>query len=130
MLGLLALGDHAVVVAATEQATARYPLQERVWALHALALARSGRQADSLAALRQIRQLLADELGLDPGQELRDLEQAVLGQAPVLQDWLRREPERTPVPTLLDRHRDPLGHRRPGPRGGRPRGGARPGRIR
>ena len=80
VLGLLALGDHAVVVAATEQATARYPLQERVWALHALALARSGRQADSLAALRQIRGVLADELGLDPGQELRDLERAVLGQ--------------------------------------------------
>ncbi len=89
VLGLLALGDHAVIVAATEQATARYPLQERVWALHALALARSGRQAESLAALRQIRRTLADELGLDPGQELRDLEQAVLTQATVLQEWLR-----------------------------------------
>ncbi|WP_027861148.1 BREX system ATP-binding domain-containing protein [Marmoricola sp. URHB0036] len=91
VLGLLALGDHAVVVAATEQATARYPLQERVWALHALALARSGRQADALAALRRIRRTLADELGLDPGQELRDLEQAVLAQDPVLQQWLRPE---------------------------------------
>lgn len=89
VLGLLALGDHAVVVAATEQATARYPLQERVWALHALALARSGRQAEALAALRHIRSVLADELGLDPGQELRDLEQAVLVQDHVLQQWLR-----------------------------------------
>lgn len=88
VLGLLALGDHAVVVAATEQATARYPLQERVWALHALALARSGRQAEALAALRHIRSVLADELGLDPGQELRDLEQAVLVQDDVLQQWL------------------------------------------
>ena len=91
MLGLLALGDHAVVVAATEQATARHSLEERVWALHALALARSGRQAESLAALRHIRRVLADELGLDPGQELRDLEQAVLVQDPVLQQWLRPE---------------------------------------
>ena len=65
--------------------------EERVWALHALALARSGRQAESLAALRHIRRVLADELGLDPGQELRDLEQAVLVQDPVLQQWLRAE---------------------------------------
>lgn len=89
VLGLLALGDHAVVVAATEQATARYPLQERVWALHALALTRSGRQAEALEALRHIRSVLADELGLDPGQELRDLEQAVLVQDRALQEWLR-----------------------------------------
>lgn len=89
VLGLLALGEHAVVVAATEEATARYPLRERVWALHALALTRSGRQAEALAALRHIRSVLADELGLDPGQELRDLEQAVLVQDPALHEWLR-----------------------------------------
>ncbi len=91
VLGLLALGDHAVVVAATEQATARHSLEERVWALHALALARSGHQAESLAALRHIRRVLADELGLDPGQELRDLERAVLAQDPVLGQWLRAD---------------------------------------
>jgi DNA-binding SARP family transcriptional activator len=96
VLGLLALGDHAVVVAATEQATARHSLEERLWALHALALARSGRQAESLAALRHIRRVLSDELGLDPGQELRDLEQAVLGQDPVLQQWLRPDVTLTP----------------------------------
>ncbi|MBD3923263.1 AAA family ATPase [Nocardioides cavernae] len=89
VLGLLALGDHAVVVAATEEATARYPLRERVWALHALALTRTGRQAEALAALRQIRSVLADELGLDPGHELRELEQAVLVQDPALHQWLR-----------------------------------------
>ena len=94
VLGLLALGDHAVVVAATEEATARYPLRERVWALHALALTRSGRQAEALAALRQIRSVLADELGLDPGHELRELEQAVLVQDPALHQWLR-----APAPT-------------------------------
>ena len=89
VLGLLALGDHAVVVAATEEATTRYPLRERAWALHALALTRSGRQAEALAALRQIRSVLADELGLDPGHELRELEQAVLVQDPALHRWLR-----------------------------------------
>ncbi len=92
VLGLLALGDHATVVAATEQATARHPLRERLWALHALALTRAGRQGDALAALRQARTHLADELGLDPGQELRDLEQAILQQDPALHRWLREDP--------------------------------------
>ena len=99
VLGLLALGDHSVVVAATEQATARHTLEERVWALHALALARSGRQAESLAVMRHIRRVLADELGLDPGQELRDLERAVLAQDPVLQQWLRPESKGVSTPT-------------------------------
>ncbi|MEU4604141.1 BTAD domain-containing putative transcriptional regulator [Kribbella sp. NPDC023972] len=80
VLGLLALGDHATVVAITEQSTARHPLRERIWGLHALALARCGRQAEALAALRQVRGVLADELGIDPSQELRTLEHAILVQ--------------------------------------------------
>jgi len=96
VLGLLALGDHATVVAATEQSTARNPLRESTWALHALALVRSGRQADALEALRQVRTVLADELGIDPGQELRDLEQRVLQQDARL---LERLPERLPGTT-------------------------------
>ncbi|MCF6377940.1 DUF2791 family P-loop domain-containing protein [Nocardioides KLBMP 9356] len=103
-LGLLALGEHATAVAATEQAAARDPLRERTRALHALALARSGRQADALAALRDVRSLLADELGLDPGQELRDLEQALLRQDQGPLQWLRRTvapaaPVAAPAPT-------------------------------
>ncbi len=96
-LGLLALGDHATVVAATEQNTARNPLRESTWALHALALTRSGRQADALEALRQVRSVLAEELGIDPGQELRDLEQKVLEQDPLL---LRRLPDTVAVPDV------------------------------
>ncbi len=84
LAGLLALGEHASVLATTESLTGRHPLRERLWALHALALVRGGRQADSLAALRTVRGVLAEELGLDPGAELRALEQAVLGQAPGL----------------------------------------------
>ena len=80
LLGLLALGEHASVLSTTESRVATNALQERWWALHALALTRAGRQADALDALRAVRELLADELGLDPGAELRDLEQAILRQ--------------------------------------------------
>ena len=96
LLGLLALGDHATVVAASEQLTARHPLSERTWALHALALARTGRQGDALAALRRARDVLADELGLDPGQELQVLEQALLRQEELP---TRTTPTSTLVPT-------------------------------
>ncbi len=89
-LGLLALGEHATVLALTEQATVRDPLRERGWALHALALARAGRQAEALDAIRRLRGLLADELGLDPGPEVRLLEEALLRQDEgVLGGWLR-----------------------------------------
>ena len=92
LLGLLALGEHASVLSATETATGRHQLRERLWALHALALVRAGRQADALEALRTVRGVLADELGLDPGAELRALEDAVLQQAPGLHETLPRSP--------------------------------------
>lgn len=89
-LGLLALGEHATVLALTEQSTTRDPLRERGWSLHALALARAGRQAEALDAIRRLRRLLDDELGLDPGPEVRDLETALLQQhEAVLTGWLR-----------------------------------------
>ena len=84
LLGLLALGEPASVLATTEARVATNQLQERWWALHALALTRVGRQAEALDALREVRNLLGDELGLDPGPELRDLEQAILRQ----ESWL------------------------------------------
>ena len=91
----LALGRHATVAAELESLTTTYPLRERLWALRALALTRSGRQADALDVLRQVRTLLADELGLEPGAELRDMQAAVLRQDPSL-DWLP-EPRQAPV---------------------------------
>jgi DNA-binding SARP family transcriptional activator len=84
LLGLLALGEHASVLSATEVTTALHPLRERLWAVHALALARAGRQAEALDALRRARAVLAEELGLDPGAELQHLEQAILRQEPGL----------------------------------------------
>jgi len=80
----LALGHHATVAAELEALTASHPLRERLWGLRAVALARSGRQADALEALASVRTVLADELGLEPGVELRDLQTAVLRQDPGL----------------------------------------------
>ncbi|WP_404386491.1 AAA family ATPase [Knoellia locipacati] len=95
-LGLLALGEHATVLALTEQSTVRDPMRERGWSLHALALARAGRQAEALDAIRRLRRLLDDELGLTPSPEVRDLETALLQQDPaVLGGWLA--PESSPT---------------------------------
>ena len=91
-LGLLALGEHAAVLAAAEQAAGRHPLRERTRSLQALALVRTGRQVEALEVLRAYRELLADELGLEPGPEVRALEEAVLRQSPVLTAWLRPDP--------------------------------------
>ncbi|WP_433201098.1 BTAD domain-containing putative transcriptional regulator [Dactylosporangium sp. CS-047395] len=76
----LDLGEQATVAAELTAVAGRHPLRERTWALLALALARAGRQADALEALRAVRRTLADELGVDPGPALRAAEQAVLHQ--------------------------------------------------
>jgi predicted ATPase/DNA-binding SARP family transcriptional activator len=60
------------------------PYRERRWVLLALALYRSGRQADALNAIRRIRSLLAAELGVDPGPHLQDLEARMLRQDSML----------------------------------------------
>ncbi|HYO39588.1 MAG TPA: BTAD domain-containing putative transcriptional regulator [Nocardioidaceae bacterium] len=93
-LALLALGEHATVLALTGRLVAAHPLRERVWALHALALTRAGRQNDALSTIRRLRDTLAEELGLDPGHEVRALEEAVLRQDPGL---LRALPPAAPA---------------------------------
>ncbi|MFF5205912.1 BTAD domain-containing putative transcriptional regulator [Streptosporangium sp. NPDC000396] len=76
----LRAGDAAAAVPEAELLTREAPLREEGWRLHALALWRTGRQADALASLRRARGLLADELGLDPGPALAELESAILHQ--------------------------------------------------
>ncbi|MEU6797536.1 BTAD domain-containing putative transcriptional regulator [Nonomuraea wenchangensis] len=74
----LRTGDAAAVVPEAERLTRDEPLREEGWRLHALALWRSGRQADALATLRRARGIFAEELGLDPGPDLTALEEAIL----------------------------------------------------
>ena len=80
----LALGRHAQLVGELEALTAEHPLQERPRAQLMLALYRSGRQAEALEVYRSTRRLLADELGLEPSQELERLERLILTHDPEL----------------------------------------------
>ena len=80
----LDLGRHAVLVAELDTLVAEHPYRERFRGQQMLALYRSGRQADALAAYRAARQASIDDLGLEPGPELRALERAVLDQDPEL----------------------------------------------
>jgi predicted ATPase/class 3 adenylate cyclase/DNA-binding SARP family transcriptional activator len=77
--------DRAVEVAAELEALVRaHPLDEGLWAQYMLALYRSGRQADALGAYQQARRHLVDELGIDPGPELAELEHRILDHDPAL----------------------------------------------
>ena len=80
----LRLGRHVELVPELEGLVREQPVRERLRAQHMLALYRSGRQADALESFRDARRALTDELGLEPGRELRELEQAILTQAPEL----------------------------------------------
>jgi predicted ATPase/DNA-binding SARP family transcriptional activator len=82
----LATGGHAEVVPELEALTGEHPLRERLWAQLMLALYRCGRQGESLRAFADARRTLVDELGIEPGPELRRMEAAVLAQDPELGD--------------------------------------------
>jgi DNA-binding SARP family transcriptional activator/tetratricopeptide (TPR) repeat protein len=76
----LALGRHADVVGELEGLIDLHPLRERMRGQRMLALYRSGRQAEALEAYRETRRTLIDELGIEPGRELHELERAILVQ--------------------------------------------------
>jgi WD40 repeat protein/DNA-binding SARP family transcriptional activator len=80
----LRLGRHRELVAELEGLVREQPLRERLWAQLLLGLYRSGRQADALLAYQRARSVLVEELGIDPGAELRRLHAAVLAQDPEL----------------------------------------------
>ncbi len=85
----LAAGRHAQLVGELQRLVAERPLRERLHAQLMLALYRSGRQADALAAYRKARETLVDGLGIEPGTALRDLERAILAQDPALDGTAR-----------------------------------------
>ncbi len=99
----LALGRHAEVVGDLEGLVVRHAFRERLWAHLIVALYRSGRQADALEAYGRVRALLTEELGLEPGPELRDLEARVLRHDPGL--GLQAAP---PAPPAASRPPDAL----------------------
>ena len=91
---LLALGRVPLALGSAAQLSAADPLSERACWLHVLALYRAGRTSDALEAYTRHARTLDDELGLRPGPELRELQTAILRQAPELAAW-PRHPEWT-----------------------------------
>ena len=80
----LALGRHGELAGELEALCREHPLRERLWELLMLALYRAGRQAEALRAYTEARDRLVDELGIDPGPALRELEARILSQDPSL----------------------------------------------
>jgi DNA-binding SARP family transcriptional activator/streptogramin lyase len=87
----LAAGRHAELVPELEQLVARHPLRERMHGQLMRALYASGRQADALDAYRRARRTLDEELGLQPGPELQELERKILTQDADLAPARRRQ---------------------------------------
>ena len=128
---LLAMGRDADLVADLDAAISAAPFRERLRGQLMLALYRSGRQADALRVFREARRVLAEELGLEPGTELRRLEAAILDQdealerpaavraagragtriatptnlRPALASFVGRQGDIAGIAELLDRHR-------------------------
>jgi len=96
---LLELGRNAEAIAMLAPLIDEYPLHERFPVLLMTALYRAGRQADALRIYDATRAVLRDELGIDPGPELRAMAQAVLDQSPLL-TWVPAGPRLVPVPSI------------------------------
>jgi predicted ATPase/DNA-binding SARP family transcriptional activator len=113
----LAQGRHARLIGELETLVAEHRYEERLAARLMLALYRAGRQAEALQAYHSARRLLSDELGLQPGRELRDLESAILRQDEAISlkpdafpslRTLENRPTNLPVPStpLIGRKRE------------------------
>src|SRR6266550_2024091 len=100
----LALGRHVELVAELHALVREHPLRERLRAQLMLALYRSGRQAEALDVYQQGRRLLAEELGLEPGEGLKRLEHAILEHDPAL-----GAPARAAPPGARESGRRPVG---------------------
>ena len=118
----LALGEYRELTPALRAALADNPFRERLWGQLMLALYRSGRQADALETFQEARRVLAEELGLEPGPELRRLQEAILAHDPAIAavpvdrrrrgnlpapstSFVGREEELSELAVLLQEHR-------------------------
>jgi DNA-binding SARP family transcriptional activator len=101
----LEVGRDGDLVGELEELVEQHPLRERFRAQLMRALYRAGRQADALAAFQAAREVLTEELGLEPGEELRALQQAILRQDPSLgpagESAVERAPDRRTVTVLF-----------------------------
>jgi DNA-binding SARP family transcriptional activator len=82
----LELGQYVGAIPRLEELVELHPLRERLWAQLMLALYRAGRQAEALASYQRARGRFVDELGVEPGLILRELQRAILVQDPALDD--------------------------------------------
>uniref|UniRef100_UPI001EF3EF8E nSTAND1 domain-containing NTPase n=1 Tax=Frankia sp. Cj3 TaxID=2880976 RepID=UPI001EF3EF8E len=103
--GELALGHAAALVSELQRLVAEYPLRERLRGQLIVALYESGRQAEALDAYRAARTRSVDEIGVEPGPQLRALEAAILAEQPSLRPDAVRPQE---LPARLDADRNPL----------------------
>jgi predicted ATPase/DNA-binding SARP family transcriptional activator len=106
----LALGEHRELVSALRATLDENPFRERLWGHLMLALYRSGRQVDALEAFQQARRVLAEQLGLEPGPELRHLQEAILAHDPAIAAVAVAAPRRgnlpSPTTSFVDRRRE------------------------
>ncbi|HEX6682922.1 MAG TPA: BTAD domain-containing putative transcriptional regulator, partial [Candidatus Limnocylindrales bacterium] len=100
----LELGRHAEAIGPLTRAVAENPYRERLRGQLMRALHRSGRQAEALDAYRQVRQLLATEMGMEPHEELQAIHREVLGQVPTVGQVPRHLPH--DVPDFVGRQQD------------------------
>ncbi|MGN2639709.1 BTAD domain-containing putative transcriptional regulator [Nocardia takedensis] len=116
----IAQGRAAAVVSELSHLVTEHPLREPLWQQLITALYVDGRQSDALDAVRRLRTTLADELGIDPGPPIRDLEARILRQEPLTAD-VAGAASATRMTTIVDQHagdllaalRDENGHRYP-----------------
>jgi DNA-binding SARP family transcriptional activator len=85
----LRLGRHAGLVGELQVLVKAHPLRERLWAQLMLALHRAERQADALAAYRRLRETLVEQLGVEPGAPVQQLQRAILAGGDTLAGYLR-----------------------------------------
>lgn len=80
------LGRHRVAVAELEALLAEHPLRERLWGMLMLAEYRAGSQADALRSFQRARRRLGEELGIEPGPALQQLERDIVAHSPTI-EW-------------------------------------------